>query len=527
MFLSFFNGARNASAGGDRSPWGSFWFEPVGSRSSTGMRITSVAAMRLSAVYSCVRVLSETFAVLPFCLYRQRVDGGRDRVTDHWLYRLLAKRPNDWQTPFEWREMMMGHLCLRGNAFNELVADGAGQVTDLLPIHPDQIKAQRLDSGDFNYLVTMSDGTKRTLSRGQVWHIRGLSSDGVVGLNPIEVATDVLGLGVAAQTYGARFFANDAKPGGWIELPGKFADDAGRNSFKGQWKAAQSGANRGNTAVLESGMKYHELTLNNSDAQFLESRKFSRSEIASMFRVPPHLIGDLEKATFSNIEQQSLDFVIHTMTPWAERWESSIETFLAFDDEGLEVEFDFSALLRGDRAARQLYLHGMVLDGILTRNEARISEGFNPLEGLDEPLRPLNMTTEADATAAQEKLLQEPPAPAPAAPPSGEDPPGNPDARADVRMVALAHAAAERVARKEVVMLLPLVIPLPMDVDAIDAAYAKHADFIVQALGVTPAAAAAYVDQRRRDPIRKDHAGQDIYQAALSRLEQLALKGTP
>jgi HK97 family phage portal protein len=524
MFLSLFNGAvRNASAGGDRSPWGSFWFEPVGNRSSTGLRITSVAAMRLSAVYSCVRVLSETFAVLPFCLYRQRADGGRDRVTDHWLYQLLAKRPNDWQTPFEWREMMMGHLCLRGNAFNELVANGAGQVTDLLPIHPDQIKAQRLDNGDYNYLVTMSDGTKRTLSRGQVWHIRGLSSDGVVGLNPIEVATDVLGLGVAAQTYGARFFANDAKPGGWIELPGKFADNAARDSFKGQWKAAQSGSNRGATAVLENGMKYNELTLNNSDAQFLESRKFSRSEIASLFRVPPHLIGDLEKATFSNIEQQSLDFVMHTMTPWAERWESSIETVLAFDDEGLEVEFDFSALLRGDRAARQLYLHGMVLDGILTRNEARISEGYNPLEGLDEPLRPLNMTTEADATAAQEKLMQEVPEPAPApAPAGGQGAP--PDESADARAVALIRSAAERVARKEMQVVKAAFKAADIDV-ALAEAYAGLVPFVAVCLALSDQAAAAYCEHRRTQLIRGVEEA-DFMATALSTLERLALKGS-
>ena len=403
MFLS---GAK-ADFGGDRSPLGSFWFEPVGMRSSTGLNVTSMSAMRLSAVYSCVRVLSETFAVLPFKLYKMRDDGGRDLVTDHWLYRLIAKRPNAFQTPFEWREMIQGHLCLRGNAFNELTIDSNGQITDLLPIHPDRIKAQQLTNGDYCYLVTDLDGTQRRLSRGKVWHLRGLSNDGITGMNPIEIAADVLGLGIAAQTYGARFFANDARPGGWIEMTGKFADNEAKEEFKRSWQEAQGGRNRGKTAVLQAGMTYKPLAVNNNDAQFLETRKLSRSEIASLFRIPPHMIGDLEKATFSNIEQQSLDFVIHTMTPWAERWESSIESVLMLsDDANLEVEFDFANLLRGDRTARALFLKAGINDGWMTRNEARISEGMNPIDGLDEPLRPLNMVE--NNQAADE--LAEPPA---------------------------------------------------------------------------------------------------------------------
>lgn len=435
MFLSR-HASAGASAGGDRSPWGSFWFEPVGMRSSTGLSVNAGSAMRLSAVYSCVRVLSETFAVLPFCLYRKQADGGRQQVTDHWLYRLLARRPNEWQTPFEWREMMMGHLALRGNAFNQIFSNGKGEITDLVPIHPDRVHADVMTDGNYRYRVMQLDGTEVLLSRGEVWHLRGLSSDGIVGLNPIEIAADVLGLGVAAQNYGARFFANDAKPGGWIEMTGKFADDVARQTFKASWAAAQSGGNRGKTAVFENGMKYHELSLNNSDAQFLETRKYSRSEIASLFRVPPHKIGDLEKATFSNIEQQSLEFVNDTMTPWAERWESSIETFLMLDGEDLEVEFDFANLLRGDSAARAIYLKAGINDGWLTRNEARISEGRNPIEGLDEPLRPLNMV---ENNSAADELAE---------PADAKDDAVPPAAAPDARLQALVQASAQRLARR-------------------------------------------------------------------------------
>ena len=360
-------------------------------RSSTGLRVTSDSAMRLSAVYSCVRVLAETFAVLPLCMYRKRSDGGRDIVTDHWLYTLLARRPNDYQTPFEWREMMMGHLALRGNAFNLIASNYKGEVTSLTPLHPDRVKLEVTADGGYRYSVVQMDGTTKIFQRGQIWHIRGLSSDGMIGLSPIQVASEVFGMGIAAQSYGARFFANDAKPGGYIEFPGKFADGPAKDAFKESWARAQGGANRGKTAVLDQGMKYHELTLKNSDAQFLESRKFSRSEISSIFRIPPHMIGDLERATFSNIEQQSLDFVMHTMTPWAERWESSVEFALLPEDEDLEIEFDFANLLRGDRAARSMYYNSGINTGWLTRNEARIAEGLNPIDGLDEPLQPLNM----------------------------------------------------------------------------------------------------------------------------------------
>jgi HK97 family phage portal protein len=480
MFLT----SRLASTG-DRSPYGSFWFEPVGARSGVGARVTSGSAMRLSAVYSCVRVLAETFAVLPFVLYKKKSNGGRTMVTDHWLYRLLAKRPNNWQTPFEWREMMMGHLALRGNAFNEIVADGAGEILQLIPLHPDRVKMELLDNGSFRYTVAQRDGSSRTLMRGQVWHIRGLSGDGYMGYNPIEVAAEVLGLGIAAQGFGARFYANDAKPGGWIELAGKFADDATRQTFKDSWKKSQGGGNRGSTAVLESGMKYHELTINNSDAQFLETRKFNRSEIAAIFRVPPHKIGDLEKATFSNIEQQSLDFVNDGMSPWSERWESSIETNLLYDNEELEVEFDFKNLLRGDSKARASYYNSGIVAGWMTRNEARIQEGMDPIEGLDEPLQPLNMVA-AGEQPEEEDDDQDP----------GRDGNGDPVAPED----------------------WPI---------ALDTAFEKHAGFVAAALGVELLEAKAYCSAQWN--VAAFNRGLDasvLLTETTAKLERLALKGT-
>ena len=223
--FSFFD--RFRASADDRSPWGDFWFEPVTVRTSSGMRVSADNALRLAAVYA------ETMASLPFVLYRQRADGGKDKVTDHWLYRLLAKRPNRYQNPFEWREMLQGHLALRGNAYNQIVANSRGEITELVPIHPDRIKMELTPSGDYRYRVMDRLGNESIVPRGDIWHLRGLSSDGLMGMSPIELARESLGMALAAQDYGSRFFANDAKPtGGWIEFPGSFKDAEAKKVFR-------------------------------------------------------------------------------------------------------------------------------------------------------------------------------------------------------------------------------------------------------------------------------------------------------
>ncbi len=436
MFFSLFR----ADGVDDRSSWGEFWFEPVSVRSIAGVRVSGEAAMRLSAVYASVRVLAETMASLPFVLCRRKPDGGRDLITDHWLYQLLARRPNRWQNAFEWREMMQGHLALRGNGFNQIISNGRGEVTELRPLPPDRVRVDMLDSGNYRYLVKQRDGSETVLARGEVFHLRGLSSNGVTGLNPIEIARESVGIGLAAQEFGARFFANDARPlGGWIEYPGTFKDKPARDVFRDSWQNAQSGANRGKMAVLESGMKFHEIGLTNKDSQFIESRQFQVTDIARIFRVPPHLIGDLSKSTNNNIEQQALEFVMYTMTPWAERWEAAIEAELLFDSEDLEVEFDFANLLRGDQAARAEFYTSGINAGWLTRNEARISENLDPIDGLSQPLTPLNM---APADGAPGKDATPPRAPTPA-----DEPPEEEDG-ADARLDALLRGNAQRLARR-------------------------------------------------------------------------------
>ena len=386
---------RFRASASDRSPWGSFWFEPVGVQTMAGMRVTADSALQLSAVFACVRIISSQFASLPFVLYRTRRDGGKKRVTDHPLYPLLARRPNPYQNAFEWREMLAGHLVLRGNAFNQIVSNRQGEITALVPLHPDRVTIDLLPNGDYRYKYTTMTGSEQIFPRGQIWHLRGLSLDGIIGLSPIALARNAIGGAMAAQNYGSRFFANDAKPlSGYVEYPGSFKDKMAREQFRESLQESQTGANRGKIAVFEFGMKYHQLGLTNEDAQFLETRKFQVNDIARWFGVPPHKIGDLERSTNNNIEQQAQEFVQECLGPMAERWEASIEAELLFDDDGLEAEFLFSQLLRGDSQARAQYYNLGINGGWLTRNEARLSENLNPLPGLDRPLRPLNMAEE-------------------------------------------------------------------------------------------------------------------------------------
>jgi HK97 family phage portal protein len=464
------SGSSNAS-GGDRSPWGDFSFESISARTSSGMRVSPDSALRLAAVYACVRILAETIASLPLVVYQRRPDGGKDRVTDHWLYRLMAKRPNRFQNPFEWREMLQGHLALRGNAFNQIITNPRGEIIELMPIHPDRVKIELLPSGEYRYRISDRSGTEVTLPRGEVWHLRGLSSDGLMGMSPIELARENLGTALAAQGYGARFFANDAKPtGGWIEFPGSFKDSEAKKVFRESYQQAQSGSNRGKVLVLENGMKFHEVGVTNKDAQFLELRKFQITDVARLFRVPPHMIADLDRATFSNIEQQSLEFVMHTMTPWAERWEASIQSELLLESDDIEIEFDFANLMRGDASSRSSYYQSGIQNGWLTRNEARIAENLNPIDGLDQPLRPLNMVeedaaedleidTQAEAAESPEQKAIEP----------AED---ESVARLNGRFNALVQTTSERLARRigrsghlaeKDILLISQALAVPLD----------------------------------------------------------------
>jgi HK97 family phage portal protein len=413
MFASLFRAA-DAS---DRSPWGDFWFEPVTAMTGAGVHVSADNAMRITAVYRCVRLLAETMACIPFHLKSEDANGNHKDEKGHWLYKLIAKRPNDYQNAFEWHEMMMAHVAVRGNGYNRIISNARGQITDLIPIMPDAIKREDIDGGGYRYKIRNAKGDETTVPRGEVFVVRGLSWNGRSGLNPIEYARESLGTTLAAQQYGSKFFANSGMPiAGWVEKVGGFKDANAKQVYRESLQLGMTGKNAGKIAVFDNGDKYHDPPqVSLADMQFLETRKFGVTEVCRIFGCPPHLVYDLDRSTNNNIEQQSIEFMVFTMAQWATRWAAAVTSQL-LDDDALTVEYDARALERADMKTRGEFYGKGIMDGWLTRNEARAMENRNPIDDLDEPLLPLNMIAvgedRAPSAAPATNTTKQPPAPA-------------------------------------------------------------------------------------------------------------------
>jgi HK97 family phage portal protein len=379
------------------------------SQAASGVRVTPDTALRASAVFAAVKILAESVAQLPLILYRRRPDGGKERAFEHPLYPLLHDLPAADLTSFELREQMQAHLALRGNAYARLERDGAGRVQSIEPVHPDTVTPYRLDSGRlaYSYRPSGSTGgrgpTTFLAGEGTLLHVRGLSFDGLSGVSPITYAREAIGLGMAAEEFGSRFFAQNARPGGVLEHPGKLKNEE-RDNLKRSWEDMHSGlANSHRVAVLEEGMKWQAIGLSHEDAQYLDTRKFQIAEIARIFRVPPHMLGDLDRATFSNIEQQSLEFVIYSLQPWLVRWEQALTRDLLTPAERTNhfIEFLIAGLVRGDLASRyQAYATGRQW-GWLSVNDIRSLENLNPVAGGDVFISPMNMLPAGSLPAPQ------------------------------------------------------------------------------------------------------------------------------
>lgn len=366
--------------------------------SSAGVYVNPQNAMAVSAVYACVKVISETLAWLPLVLYRHDGAGKRPDVQNP-LYRLLYSSPNSWQTSFEFREMMMGHLLLRGNAFAEKVSSPRRGIEQLIPLHPDRVQVFRQEGSGRVYQYTSPAGEKRVLLPSEMFHVMGPGEDGLVGMNPLQCQREAIGLAITAQEFGARLFGNGTHLGGVLYHPKHLSVEAHEN-LKKTWDQSYQGVKKaGKTAILEEGMTFQTLNMTALDAQFLESRKFSVAEIARIFRVPPHKIADLERSTNNNIEHQSLEFVTDTMMPWLVRWEQAILRDLISDPTQHFVKFRVQALMRGDAISRSKFYVSMLQNGVMSPNEVRELEDLNPREGGDEYMQPLNMKSGADNEA--------------------------------------------------------------------------------------------------------------------------------
>ncbi|MFM1581395.1 phage portal protein [Helcococcus bovis] len=317
--------------------------------SSSGKRVTEQTAMTMSAVYACVRILSETIASLPLHVY-EYTNLGSTKAIKHPLYKILHDEPNSEMTSFIFRETLMTHLLLWGNAYAQIIRNGRGDVLGLYPLMPDRIKVDRDDDGEIFYEYRMTIKNIK-LSNKDVLHIPGLGFDGLVGYSPIAMAKNAIGMSISAEEYGAKFFSNGATPSGILEHPGTIKNP---EAMRESWSRGFSGNNSHKVAILEEGMKYTPISISPNEAQFLETRKFQITEIARIFKIPPHMVGDLEKSSFSNIEQQSLEFVKYTLDPWVSRWEQTIVKTLLKDDEKDKyyVKFNVDGLLRGDYQSR-------------------------------------------------------------------------------------------------------------------------------------------------------------------------------
>ena len=371
----------------DRTAGSSYTFFMGGT--TAGKIVTERSAMQMTAVYSCVRILAEAIAGLPLHLYRYTDEGSKEKALDHPLYLLLHDEPNPEMSSFVFRETLMTHLLLWGNAYAQIIRNGKGEVVALYPLMPNKMTVDRDPEGHlyYQYNRNSDEAIKPSqtvlLQPRDVLHIPGLGFDGLVGYSPIAMAKNAIGLAIATEEYGAKFFANGAAPSGVLEHPGTIKDP---QRVRDAWQSQFGGSsNSGKVAVLEEGMKYTPISIAPEQAQFLETRKFQINEIARIFRVPPHMVGDLEKSSFSNIEQQSLEFVKYTLDPWVIRWEQSLQRALIRQDEKARyfVKFNLEGLLRGDYQSRMTGYATARQNGWMSANDIRELENLDRIPAED------------------------------------------------------------------------------------------------------------------------------------------------
>ena len=377
LFQSIFKGkvTDRAAGSGYRFPFG---------QSSAGKTVNERTAMQMTAVYAAVRILAEGVASLPLHVYRRGENGDRSKAEDMNLFYLLHDKPNPEMTSFIFREALMCHLLLFGNAYAQVLRNGRGEVAALYPLLPNKMSVERDEKGQLFYRYIRNDNEPPTmqgntvlLMPSEVLHIPGLGFDGLVGYSPISMTKNAIGLGLAAEEYGSRFFANGAAPAGVLEHPGVIKDVS---KLRESWNETFGGSrNAGKVAILEEGLHFNPISMSPQDSQLLETRQFQLTEIARIFRIPPHMLGDLSKATFSNIEHESLEFVKYTLTPWICRWESSLTDALLSREEQkkYEIRFNVDGLLRGDYKSRMEGYAVGINNGFLCPNDVRRLEGFD------------------------------------------------------------------------------------------------------------------------------------------------------
>lgn len=463
------------------APWDNFWYSDPGSRSAIdGIIVSPERAMQLSAVWACVGIRSEAMASLPLILYK-RLDRGKERATDHALFKRLRWQPNAWQTAYEFEEMSEVHLCLRGNFYARIVLDRRGDILGLIPLHPDRVTAELLASGMIRYTHRASSGQSETIMSNEMHHRRGRSFDGITGVSPITYANQILAIAMAGERFAAGHFAGGAAPPFALKHPLTLGPDA-QTRLKDSIATYRASDK---FMILEEGMDAVTLGVSAKDAQILESRGYSIEEIARIWNVPLHMlkVNKAGSVSYASVEMFDLDFVMHTIRSEAVRNEQAMWRDLLSEREQDEyvAEYLLDALMRGDSAARALFYKSGIESRWLTPNEAREAENRNPLPGGDEfP----NIT------------------PTPTPPPNTpRDPKGRPQGEANSRARLIVAEAAARIVQKELAAAHKAAIKHAKDPKAWQAwcvaFYDDHAGFVAHVLKLPSNQASAYAAQQR------------------------------
>lgn len=450
---------------GTLTPEQAFALNVSGGEAESGVTLNATTAMKISTVWACVSLIADTVAQLPKIVYQIAADGSKTRARNHPLWDLMQRQPNAWLTSFEFFELATGHGLLRGNSYSEIVPGPRGFADSLEPLDPDKVRVEQLANKRLRYRVT---GRDTPILDDQMLHLRGMTYNGILGMDPITYARESWALARAAEAFGARFFGNSSIPGGVLQSDKEIKPEAARR-LKAQWEAAHAGGNQHRVAVLEDGVKWQAIGIDPRNAQFLELREFQAEDVCRWFGVPPHMVGLTSKATTwgSGIEQMSMGYVTYTLMPWLIRWQQAITRDLILAPDVYEVEFLTDALLRGDTLSRyNAYTIGLQ-NGFLTRNEVRAKENSNPLPGGD-----------AISTGA----------PAPATVPAG----GSADRQQNAHYAALLREAAGRVVRKELAAMTKAAGRGEDIGQAAAIFYSNHAGFVATTLAISEERAAEY-----------------------------------
>lgn len=415
----------------------------TGGRTMAGRGVNSGNALKVSAVMACVKVLSETLAIMPLKVYRKRPGGGRVEAENLPIYNILSKNPNPWMTSFEWVELVMNHLTTRGNHYSLKVSGEYGSTTWLVPLHPDKVTMkQDRRTKEYFYEVLNEDGKPNVYFLDEILHVRGMTAgDGLVGLNPIAHMRETIGLDMGAEEFGASFFGNAGIPKVVLETDQKLSAQD-RNELAKHWDEKYAGRGNANkTAALGLGLKVKVLSVPPEDSQFLETRKATKREIASIYRVPLHLIGDLERSTNNNIEHQSLEFLMYTMLPWIRRVETSIDSsLLAGFGSRYFCKFNVEGLLRGDNESRIAWYRGMREMGVLSADEIRQHEDMEPIGEDGGGEKRFFNAAYVELSKAGDPNLGKPAVPASPSPDDRTKDQQNSEAKAKIRLMILAEA---------------------------------------------------------------------------------------